>query len=676
MHASPASGIQELLKKPAVCNLARSIALSSGLSLGIYSPGGHILLHYGNSRHHGHVDNMPEPRGLFPLPENPPADGPPVLTEEKAFGDLHFSLMRIRNNGEFLALVALGPWQQKKGLKETVANTRLLRSLGEVILGFYHEKEHSLQYINRMSTLYEISNRINSTLRTEDVLKFVLENALLLLKAKAGSIMLIEQALQEMRIFMAVGLSEDIVKHTVVKMGEGISGNVAKSGKPRLLLKGVRESRSLSSRRLEEIDSAICVPLKVKDKVLGVLNVSGRVDGDNFSPQDLKLLNILASNAAVAINHAKLYAGISEKASQLKALYKIGTSVTSSMEKRKVLQEVLRSAKHLLKAKKGSVMLLDREAGHLTIEVAYGLPPWIVKNVRPRLGEGIAGKTALEGTPRLLEKGIKVLESKTEKEEKEIPSAISVPIRIKDKVLGVLNVSDNESGENFTLESMELLSMLASQAAVAIENSMLMEELQELFVQSITALANAIDARDTYTRGHSQRVTEYSMAIARKMGVSKEERELVQYAALLHDIGKIHIRDDILHKPGKLSDDEFEEMQRHPEYGAKIMEPVGRFRTMLPYMYHHHEKYAGKGYPYHLKGIEIPLAARIISVADSFDAMTSDRPYRRGKPVDEALEELIKCRGTQFDPEVVDAFVKYVKERRPGYIRELIKQTM
>ena len=308
-------------------------------------------------------------------------------------------------------------------------------------------------------------------------------------------------------------------------------------------------------------------------------------------------------------------------------------------------------------------MLLDKEKGELSIEVAYGLPKKIVKIARPKLGEGIAGKVALEGKPRLMLKGIRESESKkSEKETHEIPSAISVPIRIKDNLIGVLNVSDREDEDNFSSESVDLLMMLANQAAVALENSRLLQELHELFVESITALANAIDARDPYTRGHSQRVTEYSLRICKHLPLSQEEIDYIQYAALLHDIGKIHIRDDILHKPGKLSESEFEEMQKHPAYGAKIMEPVKRFRTILPYMFHHHEKFTGKGYPYHLKGEEIPLAARIIAVADAFDAMTSDRPYRKGFSTEEAIKELERNAGTQFDPMIVEIFIKIIKE--------------
>jgi len=544
-----------------------------------------------------------------------------------------------------------------------VKSSRIIKTCAQVIAEFFIEAYQSSQHVARISTLYEIGNTINSTLKMEKVSQIVLDSSIEMLNAQAGSIMLIDEDKQEMRVLVECGLSEVMQRNRRINRDEGISGEVASSGKPLIILKSEAESCSGSDSSGKEIRSAICVPLKTKGRTIGVLNIIGKNDGDDFTHEDLEILEILASKAAGGIHNANLFLSLQQKARELEALYRIGTTITSSTEKKRVLTEVLKSARKLLKAKKGSLMLLDKERGELSIEVAYGLPKKIVKIARPKLGEGIAGKVALEGKPRLMLKGIRESESKkSERETHEIPSAISVPIRIKDNLIGVLNVSDREDEENFSTESVDLLMMLANQAAVALENSRLLQELHELFVESITALANAIDARDPYTRGHSQRVTEYSLRICRHLPLSQEEIDYIQYAALLHDIGKIHIRDDILHKPGKLSESEFEEMQKHPAYGAKIMEPVKRFRTILPYMFHHHEKFTGKGYPYHLKGEEIPLAARIIAVADAFDAMTSDRPYRKGFSQEDAIKELERNAGTQFDPMIVEIFIRILKE--------------
>jgi HD-GYP domain-containing protein (c-di-GMP phosphodiesterase class II) len=621
--------------------------------------------------------------GAAKSPSSTQGDGILELT----IGNRQFLAFSVIAERKIVAYLAGGPFIQQNGEGDpkscAILNdaqkslcSKVISSCGAMIGEFYLEKSQARLYLSRMSTLYEIGNTVNSTLKLEALLRLVLDNAITLLGAQAGSIMLLDESSREMRIFVAYGLSDEIIENTRVRLGQGISGGVAQSGIPRLLLKGVRESTSFAEKKREEIKSAICVPLKAKGQIIGVLNVSGKSGADDFTREDMELLEIMAGNAAGAIINANLYQKLQDKVYELGSLYEIGTTITSAKAKKKVLQAVLKSARKLLKARKGSLMLLDRELGELRIEIAYGLSKKIQREARPRLGEGIAGRVALEGKPRLMQKGKKVSGSKSEKSEKEIPSAISVPVRIKDRIIGVLNVSDRESGDNFTRESMELLEMLANQAAIALENSRLYEELQELFVESISALANAIDARDPYTRGHSQRVTEYSIRIARKMGLPDEEIEYIQYAALLHDIGKINIRDDILHKPGKLSDEEFLEMQKHPVYGARIMEPVKRFRTILPYMFHHHEKFEGKGYPEHLKGFEIPLAARIITVGDSFDAMTSDRPYRKGFSCEKAVEELLRNAGTQFDPQIVEIFVKILQEDRSCHPENLAAKTI
>ena len=522
----------------------------------------------------------------------------------------------------------------------------------------------------RLAAILEIANAVSSSLELEKVLETVLQSATSLLNAQAGSLMLLNDEGTELRILTAVGLPEQIVRDTRVPVGTGISGKVAQEGKARLLLKGVRESSSLVDKKAQDIKSAICVPLKARDEVLGVLNVSGKKDGGDFSQAEMELLEILGSSVAFAIHNATLYERINRSAQQLSALFEIGNAINSSLERDTVLQEVLDRAIHLLNARKGSLMLLEEGGQELRIVVAHGLPTEIIATVRVPLGSGIAGGVAQEGKPRLLLRGERASDSGSAGKGGGFPSAISVPINIKERLIGVLNISDRATEDNFTDEDVELLMMMGNQAAIALENARLMADLHELFVSSIKALANAIDARDPYTRGHSERVTEYSVRIAQALGIASQEIEFLRYAALLHDIGKINIPDHILNKPGKLTDEEFAIMQRHPAYGAQIMEPVKAFHHILPYMYHHHEKYAAGGYPSGKSGEEVPLAARIISVADAFDAMTSDRPYRKGFACEKALDELRRNSGIQFDPHVVDLFVHLVETDescRPEY---------
>ena len=187
-------------------------------------------------------------------------------------------------------------------------------------------------------------------------------------------------------------------------------------------------------------------------------------------------------------------------------------------------------------------------------------------------------------------------------------------------------------------------------------------DMREAHMNTVRALTSAIDASDPFTSGHSERVTEYSTSIARRMGLSERRVLMVEYASLLHDMGKIAIQHDVLLKPGKLSDDEWKEMRTHPETGARIVSDLHFLKGAREVVLYHHERYDGKGYPDGLEGSEIPLEARIVKVADAFDAMMSDRPYRRGLSMDAAIEELRLGKGTDFDAAVVDVFLKLISD--------------
>ena len=181
--------------------------------------------------------------------------------------------------------------------------------------------------------------------------------------------------------------------------------------------------------------------------------------------------------------------------------------------------------------------------------------------------------------------------------------------------------------------------------------------INSMYVRSIDALSKALEAKDYYTRGHSQRVTIYSVTIAREMGLPEEEIERLRRAAILHDLGKIGVREVVLNKPGRLTDEEYGEIVRHPEVAIRILEPIPFFQPLLPAILHHHEWFDGRGYPGRLSGDRIPLASRVMAVADTFDAMTSTRAYRKALPVAEANAEIRRCAGTQFDPEIVPIFL-------------------
>lgn len=199
-------------------------------------------------------------------------------------------------------------------------------------------------------------------------------------------------------------------------------------------------------------------------------------------------------------------------------------------------------------------------------------------------------------------------------------------------------------------------------------------ELRQSYLDTLGALASALDAKDTYTKGHSDRVAMYAVKIARKLDLSEDKIETIEHMALLHDIGKIGVRAEILCRPGKLTDSEFEQIKQHPVIGANILKNIRDFESATDFVLYHHEKFNGTGYPYRLKGEQIPLEARIITLADSFDAMTSNRSYRRAMTFEEALDEVKVSTGTHFDPKIVEAFLNCLKSGTIGIKEERIHE--
>lgn len=240
----------------------------------------------------------------------------------------------------------------------------------------------------------------------------------------------------------------------------------------------------------------------------------------------------------------------------------------------------------------------------------------------------------------------------------DIRSVMCVPLVSHHNVVGAIYLDTVGRLAEFAERDLELLSALGTQVGAAMEKIALFHDLERLFIGAIQALAAAIDAKDEYTHGHSERVTDFSVAVAKELGLSHADVQTVRLAALLHDVGKIGIPEEVLLKPGKLTPDEFEIMKRHPVLSGKILEKIGNAEAIISGAKFHHERLDGTGYPEGLKDDKIPLFARIICVSDAFDAMTSRRHYRRNLSDDEALNEIRRCTGTQFDPRVAEAFLQ------------------
>ena len=363
---------------------------------------------------------------------------------------------------------------------------------------------------------------------------------------------------------------------------------------------------------------------------------------------------------------------LQHRVQQLERLLDISAQLNSTLDFPQLLRSILQSACELLDAEASSIFLTDRETGDLVMALATNLPVEVARTIRVKPGQGIAGKVVASGETVLVSDvsadpafygQVDTLTSFTTR------SILCIPLRthevtfdegggqvLESRVIGVTQVLNKRNG-TFTVEDIELFKAMAAQAAVALETTRLYEEMQGTFMGVVRAMAAAIDAKDDYTHGHSARVAEFSTCIGRHMGLTRRQLATLRLSALLHDVGKIGIPDNVLNKRDRLTDDEFAIIQRHPEIGFNIMGQVPAFQDALRGMHEHHERLDGRGYPNHMTSEQISLFARIIGVADAFDAMTSSRVYRAAMPTDEALRRMQSGAGTQFDPDAVQALI-------------------
>ena len=351
---------------------------------------------------------------------------------------------------------------------------------------------------------------------------------------------------------------------------------------------------------------------------------------------------------------------LKKKLQRLNTLVELSSLINSTLDTMEIKERAIVAATRLLNAEAGSLLLIDQDTEELFFEVALGERGEELKEIRLKKGEGIAGWVTEKGEPLVIhdvQSDHRFSKSVDQKSTFITRNMVCVPLKKKDKIIGALQVINKRQGF-FDEEDKDALIALANQVAIAIENATLYQELKQAFYYTAMALAEAIEIRDPYTGGHTKRVMDYSIMIGNAMRLSKRELENLELAAILHDVGKIGMKDNILLKKDKLSPEELGEMVRHTKYGAEILNHFRHLSEVALGVKGHHERFDGTGYPDKLCGEEIPLIARIIAVADSFDAMTTDRPYRKAIEMERAFEELKYNMGTQFDKNVVEAFIR------------------
>jgi putative nucleotidyltransferase with HDIG domain len=356
---------------------------------------------------------------------------------------------------------------------------------------------------------------------------------------------------------------------------------------------------------------------------------------------------------------------------QLRALLRAGHHLVHLESEEDLLHTILNDAVSTLEAQRGAIVLAETPQGPLRLRaLASGhsqIPsrPGFSQNLAQRSfnkGESILC-TSVEEDPELA--GARSIAEGT------MASVLCVLLRTPRKRLGVLHLDRGPMQNPFTKEDLHLADAMAAHVSAGIESAQLIKKQRDLFYATITVLAQSVELRDTYTGGHTARVTEYSYLLGQHLELTPEDMHLIRIGTPLHDIGKIGIDDSILRKPGKLTPAEFEIMKTHTTKGAKILEQVPDLTAVIPIVRSHHERWDGNGYPDGTKGEQTPRLARIVAVADAFDAMTSDRPYRPGMPADAAFAEVEKMMGKQFDPTCAKGFL----EIRQKVLQEMQSET-
>lgn len=537
--------------------------------------------------------------------------------------------------------------------------------------------EETINRLNfRFEALQKITQLINLASNFEQVLDEVMRLTIELVNAQAGVVILIDQTTGELSSHITIGgrPREELGEEPEWKLNKGVMGAILKVGEPAIISDASEYPifRDEISKAIGcTVINALCVPLKRKGETLGVLEVFNKKlsteeseESDKgvapFTAEDQKLIVSLSNEIVMVIENAMLFNERERKVVELDNLLKATEAIASAMQLDPLLDTIMERGMKVMDAEGCSVLLVDEKEKKLQFVAASGAKKEEVKKLSLNMGEGVAGWVAQNDQPLLIDDvskddrfSKKIDETLTQKTK----SLICVPLKVKERTIGVMEVMNKRGDRTFTERDMVLFKPLSAQAAVAIERAKLYEDLEDMYISTVKSLAAAIDAKDPYTRGHSERVTRFSVLIAKELGLDDKTQRDVQLCGLLHDVGKIGVPISVLRKKDKLTDEDWKHIRRHPVLGAEIVSPIAQLKELISNIRHHHERYDGKGYPDKLKGENIPLISRILAVADTFDALTSERPYRNGLADKAAVEEMEVVKGTQLDATCVEAFL-------------------
>jgi len=528
----------------------------------------------------------------------------------------------------------------------------------------------SEQRANELQTLYQTSLEINSQRNLDDLLYAIVWRAASLVGADAGGLYLMQPDGQALKLVVSHNLPMDYIG-TILSLGEGLSGQAAQSGDT----KHVGDYHNWPARTgvydTIEIGRSLTVPLKIEDKVIGVINISDLAGTGTFSEEEQQLVGLFAAQAAITIENTRLFTETQKRLGNLTALQQIDSTITHHLELDETLKIILKQVIDQLSVDAVDVLLYDPTDNTLKFAESQGFRTDALKYTNLQMGNGFTGQVALTRrvmhVPDLNQRETGFLVSPLLKQEGFV-TYCGIPLIANDEIKGVLELF-HRTPFNPTQEKWDFIDTLAVQTANALDNSLLflglkgaLSELTLAYEETLEGWVQALALKDEETEEHSQRVTEMTLHLVKIMGFNEDEVQHIRRGALLHDIGKIGVPESILLKPGPLTPEERKEIEKHPVYAYEWLNPIEYLRPALAIPYSHHEKWDGSGYPQGLKGEQIPLEARIFAVVDNWDALSSDRPYRKAWPQGKVLAYLREQSGKHFDPEVVTTFIKEIRK--------------
>jgi putative nucleotidyltransferase with HDIG domain len=420
---------------------------------------------------------------------------------------------------------------------------------------------------------------------------------------------------------------------------------------------------------LEILGAELFIPIKVQEVLIGVFLVGSKRSEQAYTMEDMLTLSTVANQTAVAIENARLYTSEQTRLQEMDTLYSMARKLVTTDNLEDVAAIVAQHAVESVQASYARILTKEEDGDYIcraVHSVSVPVPMGDPSGKEPLVAEHYYD-WVLQGDQITV---VNQIDPDLHDEEKAIlfyngsNSACLSPLKAVDEHIGLLILGDNgnEGEDAFPSTKLRLINVISDYASSAIQRALLHERLEETFLETIIALANAVDARDSYTGDHSQRMAELSTNIGRVMGLTGDEIEALHWASILHDIGKIGIPDQILNKEGPLTKKEWVIMKEHPVMGAEIVAPVKYLAPVSPLIRAHHEKWDGTGYPYGLEGEDIPLGSRILAVVDAYIAIRDKRVYSEAHTHEEAIAELRRSAGTQFDPYIVDIFCKTITE--------------